>query len=99
MKCIHCLGELIFFTNESIQCRQCKAVFNREFYEQILGNNKQNKDGWIKCSKRNPDKDDRYLVAEKFSNYSIWVGVSSLRNGRWDSSAVICWQNLPEAPE
>lgn len=55
---------------------------------------------WIKCEDRMPDKDGRYLVAEKFHfGIDYWVGVSSLRNGKWDVPLTRYWQELPEAPE
>ena len=54
---------------------------------------------WIKCSERQPEKDGRYLVTERWHSTGYWVGVSSVRNGKWDSAEVIAWQELPEAFE
>lgn len=51
---------------------------------------------WIKTSERMPDEDGRYLVVEKHASGYIWVGVCSLRNGKWDISNVIAWDKLPE---
>lgn len=51
---------------------------------------------WIKCSERMPDKDGRYLVFESPYN---WIGVSSLREGKWDCKQTTYWCPLPEKPE
>jgi hypothetical protein len=51
---------------------------------------------WI--SAKNPPKEDgRYLVVEEGKNYR-WVGVCTLREGKWDSSQVTLWMPLPEPP-
>ena len=52
---------------------------------------------WIKCSDRIPEKNGRYLVLEGGSY--TWIGVSSLRNGRWDSENTTHWMSLPEPPK
>jgi RimJ/RimL family protein N-acetyltransferase len=53
---------------------------------------------WIDIKDRKPDKDGRYLVVEVYSNYP-WVGVCSLREGKWDSPSIKYWMPLPEAPK
>ena len=52
------------------------------------------KSNWISVKERLPEKDGRYLVTETYS--SPWVGVCSLRNGKWDSGSVSHWMYLPE---
>jgi hypothetical protein len=52
-------------------------------------------DKWISIKEKIPEKDGRYLVTEAY-NWP-WVGVCSLRNGKWDSSTVSHWMELPEA--
>ena len=55
---------------------------------------------WIKCSYQQPQKDDRYLVVERHARLKYeWIGVCSLRNGKWDSDRIIYWAELPEAPK
>lgn len=49
---------------------------------------------WISVKERLPEKDGRYLVTEIYS--SPWVGVCSLRQGKWDSGSVSHWMELPE---
>jgi len=44
-----------------------------------------------------PEKDGRYLVVEVHTYYP-WIGVCSLREGKWDSPSIKYWQELPEAP-
>lgn len=51
---------------------------------------------WIKCKERMPDKDGRYLVYE--GNKYNWIGVCSLRYGKWDSLEVTHWMPLPSLP-
>lgn len=51
---------------------------------------------WIKFADRIPEKDGRYFVVEE--NHYHWVGVSSFRNGKFDTK-VIYWMELPKAPE
>lgn len=53
---------------------------------------------WIKCSKRLPEKDGRYLVVEVYPTCP-WVGVSSLRDGKWDSAVTVYWMELPPLPD
>lgn len=55
---------------------------------------------WISVKDRMHENDGRYLVFEKHYESSEfgWVGVSSLRNGIWDSSSIHAWQPLPEPP-
>lgn len=55
---------------------------------------------WIKCSDQMPDMDGRYLVYEKHFKTSEfgWVGVASMRNGKWDSPSIKAWQPLPKPP-
>jgi hypothetical protein len=52
--------------------------------------------GWISLKDRSPDIDGRYIVHEE--GYGGWVGVCSLRNGKWDSHSVTHWMHLPEKP-
>lgn len=52
---------------------------------------------WNKCSDKMPDKEGRYIVYEGI-RYN-WIGVMSLRNGKWDSEAVSHWMHLPNKPE
>lgn len=51
---------------------------------------------WISVKDRLPDKDGRYLVVEDYS--SKWVGVCSMRNGKFDTD-ISHWMELPHAPE
>lgn len=51
---------------------------------------------WINVKDKRPEQDGRYLVYEK--NYN-WVGVSALREGKFDCSATTHWMPLPEKPE
>jgi len=53
------------------------------------------KDKWISVKERFPEKDGRYLVIEM--HFTPWVGVCSLRNGKWDNGSVSHWMELPEA--
>jgi len=53
--------------------------------------------GWISIKDKLPENDGRYLVCTEF--WSRWVGVSSLRNGKWDDTKVSHWMNLPEPPK
>lgn len=52
---------------------------------------------WIKCTERMPEKDGRYLVNAKYS--SEWIGVSSLREGKFDDCHITHWMDLPKAPQ
>jgi len=52
---------------------------------------------WISVTDKLPEKDGRYLIVED-APYK-WVGVCSIRNGKWDSSSVIYWMPLPEPPK
>jgi hypothetical protein len=49
---------------------------------------------WIDAKTNPPPRDGRYFVTERHSSWN-WVGVCSLREGKWDSPAVIAWQPLP----
>jgi hypothetical protein len=54
---------------------------------------------WNKCSEVMPEKDGRYLVCEQYpAAEKPWVGVSSLRDGIFDSTVTIYWMPLPEPP-
>lgn len=50
---------------------------------------------WISIKDKFPDKDGRYLVSE--DNQPKWIGVCSLRDGKWDFT-ITHWMPLPEAP-
>lgn len=50
---------------------------------------------WISAKDRLPEKDGRYLVVEK--HMSNWVGVSSMRLGKFDVE-ITHWIDLPIAP-
>ncbi len=50
---------------------------------------------WIDIKDKMPEKDGRYLAIEK--HYSQWIGISSMRNGKFDME-VTHWQQLPEPP-
>ena len=52
---------------------------------------------WTLISYKMPDKDGRYLVSCEYSGGHKWVGVSSVRNGKFDDSTATHWQNLPPA--
>jgi hypothetical protein len=54
---------------------------------------------WISIKDKLPDKDGRYLVVENWVSDSFWIGVCSLRNGKWDTTHITHWQELPELPE
>ena len=51
---------------------------------------------WINAKERMPDKDGRYLVVEDY--YAQWVGVSSMRDGKFDVD-IDYWMELPKAPK
>ena len=51
---------------------------------------------WIKCVEQMPLKDGRYLV---YVPYMKWVGVSSMRQGKFDDRTASHWQELPLKPE
>jgi len=51
---------------------------------------------WKSAADRPPEKDGRYIVYEP--RYG-WIGVSSLRYGKWDDTGVTHWMELPEAPQ
>lgn len=53
---------------------------------------------WIECTDRMPEKNGRYLVVEDYIT-GVWIGVSSMRDGKWDSCAVQFWMELPRIPE
>lgn len=50
---------------------------------------------WISLKDKYPPMDGRYLVYE--SRYG-WVGVSSVRHGKWDDSTITHYMLLPNAP-
>lgn len=54
-------------------------------------------DKWVSVLDKMPEKDGRYLVVEKY-NSMIWVGVASMRQGKFDMP-VTHWMSLPSAPE
>ncbi len=51
---------------------------------------------WISVKERFPE-DGRYLVCTAHS--PNWIGVSSLRKGKWDDSMVSHYMPLPEPPK
>jgi hypothetical protein len=51
---------------------------------------------WIAIKDRLPDKDGRYLVYVPHWN---WIGVSSLRQGKFDDTTATHWMILPEKPK
>ncbi len=50
---------------------------------------------WISIKDRMPEKDGRYLVYEY--QYG-WIGVSSVRKGKFDDVAATHWMQLPPKP-
>ena len=53
---------------------------------------------WKKCEDQMPEKDGRYLVTETYDYPGFkWVGVCSVRAGRWHIAKVTHWMELPEA--
>ncbi len=54
--------------------------------------------GWISIKDSDPVIDGRYLVYEDQNGYGGWVGVCSLRNGKWDSQLVTHCMPLPHKP-
>ncbi len=50
---------------------------------------------WINAKERLPEKDGRYLVVE--DHHYKWVGVCSMRNGKFDMP-IKYWMPLQEAP-
>lgn len=52
--------------------------------------------GWTNCAEQMPEKDGRYLIYTPSYN---WIGVSSLRNGKWDDELASHWMPLPNPPE
>jgi len=50
---------------------------------------------WINAKDKLPEKDGRYLVVE--NHLCNWVGVSSMRNGNFDTD-IKYWMELPTAP-
>lgn len=63
----------------------------------IVGQRRKTVTGWIRCDLLMPEKDGRYLVVEDHPYY--WIGVTSLRQGKWDSIKVTHWQTLPGLPK
>lgn len=54
---------------------------------------------WINIKDKIPDKDGRYIVSEYNNNY-LWIGISSLRNGKFDGGeSVTHCMHLPEIPK
>lgn len=53
---------------------------------------------WTSIKNKIPEADGRYLVCEKMSGGYKWVGVSSLRHGKWDCSMTTHWMELPAPP-
>lgn len=51
---------------------------------------------WINAKERMPEKDGRYLVVEDHPSCK-WVGVSTMRRGKFDMP-ITHWQLLPEVP-
>jgi len=51
---------------------------------------------WTNTKDKLPDKDGRYLVVENYKHK--WVGVSSLRQGKFEAP-VEYWMSLPLPPE
>ena len=54
---------------------------------------------WIRLSERKPEKDGRYLVCVPYAEFPSWIGVSSLRQGKFDDKGASHWMHLPKAPE
>lgn len=52
---------------------------------------------WIDLKEQRPEKDGRYIVCVPFST-PPWIGVSSLRNGKFDDVTATHWMVLPSAP-
>lgn len=50
---------------------------------------------WVNAKERLPDKDGRYLVVE--DHYHDWVGVTTMRNGKFNMP-IKYWMELPKAP-
>lgn len=53
---------------------------------------------WISVKKKMPDKDGRYLIVEYSPSNHPWVGISNLRNGKWDDQSTEFWMEIPEPP-
>lgn len=53
---------------------------------------------WINAKERLPEKDGRYLVVESHWRSNTWIGVSPMRNGKFDLP-ITHWMELPKAPE
>ena len=53
---------------------------------------------WIKCSEKMPPKDGRYIVYVPYKTWA-WIGVSSLREGKFDDTHASYWTNLPCKPD
>jgi hypothetical protein len=51
---------------------------------------------WIFVKNKMPEKDGRYLVVE--NHHGMWVGVSVMRNGRFDMP-ITHWMPLPDPPQ
>jgi hypothetical protein len=53
---------------------------------------------WISVKEKLPDKEGRYFVYVP-SPPCPWMGVSSLRNGKFDDTTASHWMPLPSQPE
>ncbi len=51
---------------------------------------------WISVKEKYPEKDGRYLVWVPDWN---WLGISSLRSGKFDDTLATHWMPLPELPK
>lgn len=52
---------------------------------------------WIAIKDKFPEKDGRYLVYVPHNSH-YWIGVSSVRRGKFDDITATHWMNLPEKP-
>lgn len=54
---------------------------------------------WIRLTDKKPEKDGRYLVCVPYASFPSWIGVSTLRHGKFDDTTASHWMPLPLAPD
>lgn len=55
------------------------------------------RNAWIPCAERNPEKDGKYLITERYHPTGYLVGIATFLHNKWYSSNVVAWQEIPEA--
>lgn len=86
-----------------IQCSVCEAI-GEKFEDKLPDISKRESieawntrpSQWIPAKDKMPEEDGRYLVVE--DHHYTWVGVSSMREGKFDMP-IKYWQPLPDLPK